>query len=158
MADVDSTFDFLHMEIVGYFHREKQGRFSEADAMQKLEKMGFNVGQRLVERFTKDSPRFKDELDIMKYVCKDFWTAVFKRQVDNLRTNHQGVYVLQDNKFRVLTQMSEGKQYTEVAPKFLAFPCGMIRGGLANLGITCTVSADVLPMPACRFQIVIQRT
>jgi hypothetical protein len=28
-------------------------------------------------------------------VCKDFWTCVFKKQIDNLRTNHQGVYVLQ---------------------------------------------------------------
>jgi len=40
-------------------------------------------------RFTKDTPRFKDDLDIMKFLCKDFWNAVFKKQVDNLRTNHQ---------------------------------------------------------------------
>ena len=25
----------------------------------------------------------------MKYICKDFWTAVYKKQIDNLRTNHQ---------------------------------------------------------------------
>ena len=43
--------------------------------------------------------------------------AVFKKQVDNLRTNHQGVYVLQDNRFRALTQMSNSKQYIEKAPK-----------------------------------------
>lgn len=42
-----------------------------------------------ITRFTKDSPRFKDELEIMKYICKDFWTAVYKKQIDNLRTNHQ---------------------------------------------------------------------
>jgi len=29
----------------------------------------------------------------------------------------QGVYVLQDNRFRFLTQMSSGKQYMEIAPK-----------------------------------------
>lgn len=40
-------------------------------------------------RLTRDSPSFKDELDIMKFICKDFWTKVFRRQVDNLRTNHQ---------------------------------------------------------------------
>lgn len=40
-------------------------------------------------RFTKDTPRFKDELDVMKFICKDFWTSVFKKQIDNLRTNHQ---------------------------------------------------------------------
>lgn len=51
--------------------------------------MGHRVGQAMIDRFTKDSPRFKDELDIMKFICKDFWTAIFKKQVDNLRTNHQ---------------------------------------------------------------------
>lgn len=29
----------------------------------------------------------------------------------------QGIYVLQDNKFRLLTQMSAGKQYLEHASK-----------------------------------------
>lgn len=106
-----------------------------------------------VFRLTRDSPSFKDELDIMKFICKDFWTKVFRRQVDNLRTNHQvneqgsrakccwttewwnpppapllickqkipllpqGTYVLQDNKFCLLTQLSNGKQYLDQAPK-----------------------------------------
>lgn len=43
----------------------------------------------LFSRLTKDTARFKDELDIMKFICKDFWTCVFKKQIDNLRTNHQ---------------------------------------------------------------------
>lgn len=25
----------------------------------------------------------------MKFICKDYWTCVFKKQIDNLRTNHQ---------------------------------------------------------------------
>ena len=29
----------------------------------------------------------------------------------------KGVYVLQDNKFKLLTQMSSGKQYMESAPR-----------------------------------------
>ncbi|EGW00335.1 Trafficking protein particle complex subunit 6B [Cricetulus griseus] len=101
--------------------------------------------------FTKDTARFKDELDIMKFICKDFWTTVFKKQIDNLRTNHQGIYVLQDNKFRLLTQLSAGKQYLEHASKYLAFTCGLIRGGLSNLGIKSIVTAEVSSMPACKF-------
>jgi hypothetical protein len=31
---------------------------------------------------------------------------VFKKQVDNLKTNHRGVYVLTDNAFRPLSRMS----------------------------------------------------
>ena len=38
-------------------------------------------------------------------------------KVDNLRTNHQGVYVLQDNKFRFLASISNSRQYLELAPK-----------------------------------------
>ncbi|XP_002736776.1 trafficking protein particle complex subunit 6B-like, partial [Saccoglossus kowalevskii] len=124
----------------------------------RLEQLGYRVGQSLVERFTKDSPRFKDELDIMKFVCKDFWTTVYKKQVDNLRTNHQGVYVLQDNRFRLLIQIAAGKQYMEYAPKYLAFPCGLIRGALSNLGMNCIVTAEVTQMPACKFQIIIQKS
>jgi hypothetical protein len=25
----------------------------------------------------------------MKFLCKDFWQALFKKQVDNLKTNHR---------------------------------------------------------------------
>jgi len=32
----------------------------------------------------------------MKFICTDFWSSINKKQIDNLRTNHQGVYVLQD--------------------------------------------------------------
>lgn len=47
-----------------------------------------------------------DTLDIIKFICKDFWIAVFQKQIDNLKTNHRGVYVLTDNSFRWLSKMS----------------------------------------------------
>lgn len=28
-------------------------------------------------------------MDIIKFICKDFWQAVFRKQVDNLKTNHR---------------------------------------------------------------------
>lgn len=55
------------------------------------------MGQGLIERFTRDPARFKDALEIMTVMCKDFWTTVFKKQTDNLKTNHQGMYVLQND-------------------------------------------------------------
>lgn len=81
------------------------------------EYIGYATGFRIIERLTKDWPRFKDELETMKFICTDFWSAVYKKQIDNLRTNHQGVYVLQDNSFRFLTKMSAGPQYLEFAPR-----------------------------------------
>ncbi|BFZ07344.1 hypothetical protein BsWGS_10383 [Bradybaena similaris] len=156
MAD-EVIFEFLHMEMVAHAHRETS-KEEKDQCISKLEALGFRVGQSLIERFTKDGSRFKDELDTMKFLCKEFWNLVYKKQIDNLRTNHQGVYVLQDNKFKFLVQMSTGKQYMESAPKYLAFPCGMIRGALSNLGVNCIVTAEVSAMPACKFQIQIQRT
>lgn len=41
-----------------------------------------------------------------KHYCNSFSLALF-----------QGTYVLQDNKFALLTQLSSGKQYLEEAPK-----------------------------------------
>ncbi|KAF0030514.1 hypothetical protein F2P81_017245 [Scophthalmus maximus] len=119
----EALFEFLHMEIVSHVYKEQQASKGEMDNKDRaacvsvLEGMGFRVGQGLIERLTRDSPSFKDELDIMKFICKDYWTKVFRRQVDNLRTNHQGTYVLQDNKFSLLTQLSGGKQYLDQAPK-----------------------------------------
>lgn len=161
MAD-DALFEFLHMEIVSHVYKEQESRGDHekerSTCVSVLECMGFRVGQGLIERFTKDSPSFKDELDVMKFLCKDFWTNVFRKQIDNLRTNHQGTYVLQDNRFALLTQLSSGKQYLEEAPRYLAFSCGLLRGALSNLGLESVVTAEVSLMPACKFQVVIQKT
>lgn len=40
-------------------------------------------------RYSKDKPRLGDTLEIIKFLCKDFWQVVFKKQVDNLKTNHR---------------------------------------------------------------------
>lgn len=57
-------------------------------------------------RFSSDRPRFTDTLDVIKFLCKDLWMLVFRKQIDNLKTNHRGVYVLTDNAFRPLSRMS----------------------------------------------------
>jgi len=43
----------------------------------------------LVDRFSRDRPRFTDTLDVIKFLCKDMWTLVFRKQIDNLKTNHR---------------------------------------------------------------------
>ena len=59
----------------------------------RLERLGFRVGEGLSERFSRDRPRFTDQLDVIKFLCKDLWTVVFKKQIDNLKTNHRVRYV-----------------------------------------------------------------
>lgn len=121
----------------------------------RLESLGYRVGQGLAERFSRDRPRFSDNLDVIKFLCKDLWIIVFKKQVDNLKTNHRGVYVLTDNAFRPLTRMSMSVRSEAVAKAqaHLWFPCGVIRGALANLGIDATVQAETSDLPGAIFQI-----
>ncbi|KAI1117124.1 BET3 family protein [Nemania sp. NC0429] len=121
----------------------------------RLEGLGYRVGLGLVERFSRDRPRFTDTLDAIKFVCKDLWMLVFKKQVDNLKTNHRGVYVLTDHAFRPLSRMSSdaGGQAVARAQPFLWFPCGVLRGALAAMGINATVQAESSELPGAVFQI-----
>jgi hypothetical protein len=127
-------------------------------ALSDIESIGFSTGYRLVEKITREHPKFKDELDLMKFVCKDYWQCLFRKQIDNLRTNHQGVYVLQDKSFKHLQQVSGSKQYFEDSSVFLIFTCGLLRGSLANLGVKSIVTTEVVNLPAVKFHIQVQRT
>ncbi|XP_059611253.1 trafficking protein particle complex subunit 6b [Phlebotomus argentipes] len=152
----EAILEYLHIELVNYVLSDKEVKGNEND-LSDLEYIGFTTGYRLIERLTREWPRFKDELETLKFICTDFWSSIYKKQIDNLRTNHQGVYVLQDNAFRFLTCISQGTQYLEHAPKYVAFTCGLIRGSLLNLGINSTVTAEVQSMPSCKFHIQVNR-
>ncbi|KAI9219984.1 NO signaling/Golgi transport ligand-binding domain-containing protein [Blastocladiella britannica] len=122
----------------------------------KLEMLGYNVGMRMIERLAKDHPRFKDTLDVVKFICKEVWMALFGKQVDNLKTNHRGVYVLQDNHFKWIDRASSERslaETTQAMTPYLWFPCGLLRGVLAGLGISAVVMAESAGVPQCTFQI-----
>ncbi|XP_077227456.1 uncharacterized protein LOC143860609 [Tasmannia lanceolata] len=142
-------------------------------AARRIEAIGYQVGLQLSERYTMERPRFSDHLEAIKFICKDFWSELFKKQIDNLKTNHRGTFVLQDNQFRWLRRVSvdpspadtESSQNAgpsattadnkaaQATSMHLYFPCGIIRGALTNLGIPCAVSADISSLPACSFVI-----
>ncbi|RUO96120.1 transport protein particle component-domain-containing protein [Jimgerdemannia flammicorona] len=142
----EACLEFLIMETVDTMFRTTLDAETDREAVfYKLEMLGYRVGQSLVERLTKDRPRFVDTLDVVKFVCKDLWTIAFKKQIDNLKTNHRGVFVLQDNNFRWFMRMSTETGAQDSAKKaapYLWFPCGLIRGALANLGVVSVVIAE----------------
>lgn len=57
-------------------------------------------------RFSANTPRPNAPLDMIKFICKDLWMLVFRKQIDNLKTNHRGTFVLTDNRFQPLARMS----------------------------------------------------
>merc|ERR1712110_1402700 len=67
----------------------------------------------------------------------------FKKGVNSLKTDNAGTYIIHDAEFRTLTSLASGKQYLTEAPKFLAFPCGLIRGALYTLQVTAHVTVEV---------------
>lgn len=156
MSEVeDVPFQLLHGELVKQILC--QVKHDRLKALSDLESIGFSTGYRLVEKITREHPKFKDELELMKFICKDYWMCIFRKQIDNLRTNHQGVYVLQDKSFKYLQSVSTSKQYFEDSSVFLVFTCGLLRGSLANLGVKSVVTTEVVNLPAVKFQIQVQR-
>lgn len=76
----------------------------------KIELLGYQVGQRLCEKliFTaaNQMPMRPEQIDVLKFLCKEFWTSIFGKSIDNLKTNHRGTYVLQDSNFSWITRFT----------------------------------------------------
>lgn len=158
-------------------------------AAAKIERLGFDVGYRLCERLAQSKPLGPGlpppgssgaaaagggaggpapevdpaalQLEAVKFLCKEFWMEVFRKQIDKLQTNHRGVFVLKDHELRWLRRLPPEDETARVAAiKLLAFPCGLIRGALSNLGISAVVSCDFLAdgknMAACSFNVKIK--
>ncbi|CAD6583138.1 MAG: hypothetical protein CYPHOPRED_002244 [Cyphobasidiales sp. Tagirdzhanova-0007] len=140
----------------------------------RLETIGFRVGWALAERLAKErapiarqaaqqqstaavptsahantSPPL-EPLEVVKFVCKDVWTTLYDKQIDNLRTNHRGVFVLQDNAFKPLLRLSVPNAH-DVAMRdagirkgrqMLGTPAGIIKGALAALGLHASISVE----------------
>eukprot|EP00965_Chrysotila_dentata_P131179 4336416-Pleurochrysis_carterae.AAC.2 len=88
----ESCFAMLHMEMVALAAGDDVAEATPAQlqvAARRLESAGFEVGLRLVERHSKDRARFADTLDIIKFICKDFWYEVYRKQIDKLQTNNR---------------------------------------------------------------------
>lgn len=97
-----------------------------------------------------------DILDIMKFVCRDVWKCLFNKQMDNLRTNHRGTFVLVDNSYKLISNLNSSKGLSDTLQKskaYLWFPCGVIRGILMSFGIDANVTAEIVQFPAVTFNV-----
>ena len=66
----------------------------------------FIFGNRLVLNLS----LFLSPLEKIKFLCKDLWPSIYHKAIDNLKTNHKGVYLLEDYLFKpfVYLNMSSG--------------------------------------------------
>ncbi|KAF2012533.1 transport protein particle component, partial [Aaosphaeria arxii CBS 175.79] len=108
----------------------------------RLETLGYRVGLGVVERFSRSTPRPTTPLDVIKFLCKDLWQLLFRKQIDNLKTNHRGIYVLTDNTFKPLSRVSfDTKKYPPGTVTSPTPPTSSSTGGAAGGG---AVQGDVV--------------
>lgn len=133
----------------------------------RVELFGYDLGFRIAEVLllksnigNKDAGggarQFADVLEIMKFICRDVWSALYGKQVDNLRTNHRGTFVLVDSNFRMVSDMISDRGMNDTVSKSLVYlylPCGIVRGILMNFGIEAEVRAEFNQFPSVTFNI-----
>ncbi|ODQ82431.1 hypothetical protein BABINDRAFT_43188 [Babjeviella inositovora NRRL Y-12698] len=126
----------------------------------RIESYGFSLGLRISELLLSQEQqtahKLVELLDVMKFVCRDVWKNLYGKQMDNLRTNHRGTFVLVDNSLKLISRMSSSKGMTDTIGKaqpYLWFPCGIIKGILASLGIPASVTAEITQFPSVSFSI-----
>ena len=127
------------------------------DVTVRIELLGVDVGLRLTEiLMLKTNSKIVDILDIMKFVCRDVWKVLYGKQMDNLRTNHRGTFVLIDNKHRLIDNMMSDGGITDTVSKgkhYVWFSCGIIRGILMSFAVFAQVTSEISHFPSVSFNV-----
>ncbi|GAM27416.1 hypothetical protein SAMD00019534_105920 [Acytostelium subglobosum LB1] len=138
-----SCFEYLYIEIIQYI--VASCKTDKTQIAKRLEKLGFKVGHKLVDKLSIDpTTLYTDPLDIVKFICKVFWMAVFKKSVDSLRTNHKGIFVLTEQKFQWLLHLSFDPSSTNKdCSEYVHFAVGLVKGAMANFGYKTSVGFEI---------------
>ena len=139
----DSFYELLIYESIEVLIERHQSLPLEKRKVQSLhkeiEEVGRTIGRKAIEVISKDvAVKFQTQLDAMKFLCTEFWKYVFSKQVDNLRTNNTGTFILNDDQFKFIARVSnndmESKEYKDKVRCYEMFVIGLIRGALLNMG------------------------
>ncbi|KAJ2928567.1 hypothetical protein H1R20_g8516, partial [Candolleomyces eurysporus] len=139
-------------------NRPKSALVDEEDEplRSRLENIGMHVGSCFAERLCAHRQPFDDTLEVMKFICKDVWVALFDKQVDNLRTNRRGMFQLSDAMFKPILRVSSylGRPETiRKAKLYATFPAGVVRGILSTMGYSGTVVPEITAVPQCTLKV-----
>ena len=95
-----------------------------------------------------ERPVFSDKMDAIKFLCKEFWLHIFRKQIDKLRTNHKGIFVLTDQSLRWLSHIS-GKTEEEPLERLRIHgpPHGLTLPSLLSSLISSASDRLALPPP-----------
>jgi len=149
-----SLFELLHGEIVNMLVLRHSSSITRHQGLLKVEKIGFDVGRRLMERCAQDGPCITTLLSAVKFLCKEFWQFIHKKNIDKLQTNNKGVFVLHDNNYQWLCSLGPslsagGKDEIDAQTSFSR---GFLTGAFEALGWQCTVVLFTSNLPQCQIQ------
>eukprot|EP00918_Siedleckia_nematoides_P102732 GHVU01224317.1.p1 GENE.GHVU01224317.1~~GHVU01224317.1.p1 ORF type:complete len:139 (+),score=12.89 GHVU01224317.1:352-768(+) len=104
--------------------------------------------------------RIWDAKDCVKFIARDLWTYLFKEHATRLQTNKKGSYVIEYRNLEWLRGLPTVPKATEDGlplwqnPNvYASFISGIIQGGLTNLGLPCSVTAETTKAPTYYFQV-----
>lgn len=156
---IDTALSSLHQDLPGTTAVFDSALISLDEVTIRVESYGYDLGIRLTEVLLfklKSNTKLVDILEIMKFVCRDLWKSLYGKQMDNLRTNHRGTFVLIDNDHRLISTLSSGKGTPDSISKarsYIWFSCGLIRGALMSFGVDAYVTAEITSFPVVTFNI-----
>jgi trafficking protein particle complex subunit 6 len=153
-----SLFDILLLELVYHTIAQHKNKDDKEDMQEmsfyRLEQLGYNIGYRLVMSHVQQV--FASNLEIIKFICKDFWSSLFGKQIDTLKTNHRDTFVLTDQNLALLHPFLSDPSHRDtplLTVLYMAVPCGLIRGALAGNRVKAVVRAQLSAFPICTFDV-----
>eukprot|EP01039_Chlorochromonas_danica_P017893 gene17893-21398_t len=92
----ESSFEYFLGEILSLSY-PMPSNDPVGEETRRLENIGYEVGYRMIEKLGNNNKFIgSDPLDLIKFICKEFWEEIFRKKIDKLQTNHRGVFVLTD--------------------------------------------------------------
>ena len=104
---------------------------------EKIRQLGNNVGEQLVELNTIQMAPFHDPLSCLKFIAKDFWNMLFKKNITHLKTDRKNTFILEDHEFKWIYAVQQDNL------KYIEFTSGLIEGAVNALCGPCTVTIQV---------------
>lgn len=136
-----SAYAYLFSELISYA-MDRAASITELE--ERLDKVGFDVGLRLLELLCwreKVPKRRPEVLDILKFIHSSAWPFMFGKTADDLQQANAAddEYMISDHDLLVGKYISIPKSYATFVPGSIA--AGMVRGMLDAAGFPARVSA-----------------
>lgn len=92
----------------------------------KVKKVGNRVGKALAAKHTAHLAPFPDGLSVMKWIAKDLWSILFRKNASQLKTDRKNIFVIEDTEFKWI-------QATPKAAAVMEFAMSVLKGAIEDL-------------------------